>query len=116
MPVYEYGCEQCRKRRAIFFKTMSSVDLDPPCPICGGRGMVKLVSRVVTPRSEESRLEALEDAATFGGVDENDPASVARWARRVGGDVGDEMGGDLDEMVEEMAAGEGEGDGDDWEP
>jgi hypothetical protein len=57
-------------------------------------------------RSEESRLESLADPAAFGDVDESDPRSVARWARRMGGELGEDLGGDFDEMVERMEAGE----------
>ncbi|HEV1996799.1 MAG TPA: FmdB family zinc ribbon protein [Candidatus Dormibacteraeota bacterium] len=120
MPVYEYGCPTCRKRRSIFFRTMAAVESDPACPECGRRGMTKLVSRVAVPKSEESRLDELADGGTFGDVDENDPRSVARWAKKMGGQLGDEMGGDFDSLMEEMEAGEGAGGGggtaEDWSP
>ena len=120
MPVYEYGCPHCRKRRSIFFRTMAAVEVDPSCPECRNRGMTKLVSRVTVARSEESRLDDLADGGTFGDVDENDPRSVARWARKMGGELGDEMGGDFDSLMEEMeagqAAGNAGGEADDWSP
>jgi putative FmdB family regulatory protein len=121
MPIYEYGCPTCKKRRSIFFRTMGAVEADPACPECGGRGMVKLVSRVAIPKSEDARLDELADASTFGDVDESDPRSVARWAKKMGGQLGDEMGADFDDLMEEMDGGEnaGAGDGpapDDWSP
>lgn len=57
-------------------------------------------------KSEESRLEAMADPANFGDVDEQDPRSVARWARRMGKDVGEDLGPEFDEMVDRMEAGE----------
>ncbi|HYM50334.1 MAG TPA: hypothetical protein VET65_07135 [Candidatus Limnocylindrales bacterium] len=51
-------------------------------------------------------MDALADSADLAGVDENDPRSVARWARSMGSHLGDEeMGDDFDQAVEEMESG-----------
>jgi hypothetical protein len=39
-------------------------------------------------------------------VDENDPRSIARWARRMQRSMGEELGPEFDEMVEQMEAGQ----------
>jgi hypothetical protein len=80
--------------------------------------MTKLISRVATPKSEDARLEQLADASALGDVDENDPRSMARWAKQMGGQLGDELGPDFDGLMEEMESGEGAGTGaaDDWSP
>ena len=39
-------------------------------------------------------------------MDENDPRSIARWARKMGHAYGDELGDDYGEMVDRMEAGE----------
>ena len=51
-------------------------------------------------------LDDLSDAAAYGEVDENDPRSIARWARKMGHAYGDELGDDYNEMVDRMEAGE----------
>jgi len=82
--------------------------------------MRKLISRVATLRSEESRLESLADPSRLGDVDENDPKSVARWARRLGKEMGEDLGDDVDELVDQLESGELpdeggiEGDTDNW--
>lgn len=64
------------------------------------------MSRFAMVRSEESRLDALSDPSNLSGLDENDPKSMARWMKRVGGELGDELGGgELDEMVEGIESG-----------
>jgi len=63
--------------------------------------MTRLISRVARVRSEESRLESLADPSKLGGLDENDPASMARWMRRMGKEMGEDMGEDFDAMVDE---------------
>jgi hypothetical protein len=65
-------------------------------------------------------LDSFDESKMLADVDENDPRSVARWARRMSADVGEEPGPEFDEMMERMEAGEmpeevmgeeGEGDG-----
>jgi len=62
--------------------------------------MEKLVSRIATLRSEESRLDRLADPARMAGVDENDPRSVARWMKTMGREMGEEAGENFDEDVD----------------
>ncbi len=104
MPIYEYLCGACGTRQSVFFRSIPEAP-DPPCRRCGAAGMRRLVSRFSSPRSEEDRIEAMSDPATFGDFDEDDPGSVARWARRMAAETGDELGDDFDQMVEELEAG-----------
>jgi putative FmdB family regulatory protein len=105
MPIYEYGCPTCQRRRSLYFATFSAVEPDPPCPECKSRGMTRLISSVALLRGEESRLESMADPAGFGDVDEDDPRSVARWARRMKQEMGDELGPEFEEMADQIEAG-----------
>ena len=120
MPVYEYGCPNCQKRRSIFFRSQAAVEPDPACPGCGGRGMTKLISWVAVAKSEGTRLDELADGGTFGDLDEEDPRSVARWAGKLGSKLGDDLGADFSSVIEEMEAGAGAQAGgdtaEDWSP
>jgi hypothetical protein len=69
--------------------------------------MTRLISRIARVRSEESRLESLADPSKLGGLDENDPAGMARWMKRMGKELGEDMGEDIDAMVDEAMEGEG---------
>jgi hypothetical protein len=85
----------------------------PRCPRCDGLHLTRLMSRFATIRSEDDRLESLADPSQLGDLDENDPRSVARWMKKMGGAMGDDAGEDWDEMVDEATeqeAGQGEGD------
>jgi len=59
------------------------------------------MSRFTTVKSEEARLEALADPSSMGDVDENDPASMARFMKRMGQEMGDDLGDDFNEAVDE---------------
>ena len=69
------------------------------------------MSRFATVKSEEARLESLASDGSFGDLDENDPASVARFMKKMGKELGDDLGDDFESAVDEAMA-EGEGDGD----
>jgi hypothetical protein len=70
----------------------------------------RLVSRVFQLKSEDAQLEDLADPSSFGDLDENDPKSVARWARKLGSQMGEDLGDDWGEMVDRLEAGEDLGD------
>jgi putative FmdB family regulatory protein len=105
MPIYEYRCSDCGKRPSLFFRSFAVVEAAPSCPECGGEHLTRLISRTAQVLSEEGRLDRLDDSR-LGDVDENDPKSMARWARTMGQQMGDEeMGDDFDQAVDEMGDG-----------
>jgi putative FmdB family regulatory protein len=106
MPLYEYRCTACRKRVTVL-TLRASETVDATCDRCGSTALERLMSRFAMVRSEEARLDALSDPSTLGDLDENDPKSMARWMKRMGGELGDELGGDeLDEMVDSIGSGD----------
>jgi putative FmdB family regulatory protein len=107
MPIYEYRCGACRRRSSLFYQTFSAAEgAEPRCEHCGSVDVSRLVSRVAFLRSEESRLDDLADDAALADVDENDPRSIARWARKMGEQLGDEAGDEFKEMVDQLESGE----------
>lgn len=107
MPIYEYGCYDCRKRVNVFFRSFSEVETKTAaCPRCGGTHLKRLVSRVAFVRSEESRLENLADPGNLAGLDENDPKSIARWMRKMSSEMGEDLGSEFNEVVDRLEAGE----------
>ncbi len=89
--------------------------LDPVCQHCGSKDVRKLVSRVAVLRSEESRMDSLDDPSALAGLDENDPASMARWMKKMGKEMGEDAGPDfeqeIDQAVHEAEQGGGGMDG-----
>src|SRR5215813_645314 len=99
MPIYEYDCRDCRRVVSLLVLRPATAEA-PRCPRCGGTALTRVMSRFATVKSEEARLDALADDASFGDMDENDPASVARFMKKMGRELGDDVGGDLDEAVD----------------
>ncbi|MBN1426396.1 zinc ribbon domain-containing protein [Candidatus Fermentibacteria bacterium] len=118
MPLYEYACRRCGKVNTFLIGV--SVHKTPlRCTRCGGEDLDRLMSRVHHLLGEEDRMERMLDPGSLAGIDENDPKSVARWARKMGQSLGDDAGEDFDGLVDEMEdaasremAGEEPADGD----
>jgi putative FmdB family regulatory protein len=108
MPIYEYVCSECRKRSEIITFRVSE-SFTPSCRHCGSGQMERVVSRVRVRLSEETRMERMADPSRLGGLDENDPKSMALWMKNVSREMGDDFGGDIgdiDQMVDEAMAEE----------
>lgn len=105
MPIYDYRCASCRKRFAVFFRSFSEVRNAVTCQHCGGAEVSRLAPRVALTTSEDSRLDRLSDPSALGDVDESDPASVARWAKKLGREMGEDLGDEFDDAMDELAAG-----------
>ena len=102
MPIYEYRCQACSKRSSVFVRSMSTA-VKAKCEHCGSTKMSRLISRVVVPRSKSSPGDF--DESMLAGVDENDPRSMARFARRMRDEMGEDMGPEFDEAIEQMEQG-----------
>ncbi len=101
MPIYEYSCLDCNGRFQKLVQGFSD-PADLACPRCQSTHLQRAISRFARVKSEDERMEALADPSTFSGIDENDPRSIAQWAKRMGKQLGDEAGEDWDQMVEQM--------------
>jgi putative FmdB family regulatory protein len=106
MPIYEYRCQDCRRRVSLFFRSFSDIADEPVCPRCGGNRLRRVISRVSVIRSEESRLDDLADPSMLGDLDEDDPKSLARWMRKMSGEVGEEMPEEFDEVIDRLESGQ----------
>lgn len=51
-------------------------------------------------------MEDLADPSAMGGFDENDPVSIARYARKMGRELGEEMPPEFDEVVDRLESGQ----------
>ena len=51
-------------------------------------------------------MESLSDPSNFGDVDGNDPRSIGKFMRRMGNEMGEDMGPEFNEMVGRLEAGE----------
>jgi len=103
MPIYEYRCNDCGKRSSLLVLSSSH---PPPltCTYCHSAKLERILSRFAAPKSEEARLESLADPSHFGGLDENDPKSMARFMKKMGEEMGEDLGDDVEAAMDEAGA------------
>jgi putative FmdB family regulatory protein len=115
MPIYEYRCGECNRRVSLFFPSFSAAERrisagENKCPQCGSANLTRLMSRVYAHRAEDAQLNDLSDdpGTLMDGLDESDPRSIARWARRMKDSMGDEMdmGPEFDQALARIESGE----------
>jgi putative FmdB family regulatory protein len=98
MPIYEYQCVDCRKRSTVLVLNLRN-PAAPSCRHCSSANVERVLSRFAAPKSEEARLESLADPGNLGSLDENDPQSVARFMKKMGEEMGEDVG-DVDALME----------------
>jgi putative FmdB family regulatory protein len=115
MPIYEYRCQACKRRTSLFVRSVNT-EVRAKCEHCGSAKMSRAVSRFAVHRGAMN----FDDPSSLEGFDESDPRAMARFARQMADETGEDMGPEFEEMVGRMESGEspddfmdGEGSGDD---
>jgi len=111
MPLYEYWCQQCRRKLMLYSPTFS--EALPPCPQCSSNTLRRLVSTfsVRSKTYKDVYEDILSDSQLTRGMMADDPRALAEWNRRMG--QGEEVAPEYEEMLGRMDKGEmpGEPDG-----
>ena len=105
MPVYEFACNACGARVSIFVRSINAT-VTEVCDRCGATDLRRLISKVAILRPPADP-NAINKQALFDGIDYGDPRSIARWARNLHEQLGDEVGEEMDETLERFERGEG---------
>lgn len=110
MPIYEYRCQECRRRFSVFWRSFSKVEKgDVVCKHCSSPHVKRLVSRIRVLRSEENIASDMTDPSTWGNFDEDDPKSLGRFMRKMANQMGeeaDELGSDFEEVMDRLETGQ----------
>lgn len=76
------------------------------CAYCGSDKVRRRMTRVRIARSDESRLEsAANDFSGFEGL-EDDPRALGQMMRKLGGEMGEDLPAEFDEVVDRLEAGQ----------
>ena len=110
VPIYEFSCRACHRKTTALVMVRDRVG-DVRCKTCGSADLERLWSRFASPKSEEARLESMADPSALGGLDEDDPRAVAQFMKKMGREMGEDFGGDIDQAIEEEMSGGGEAEG-----
>lgn len=105
MPTYEYRCLDCRKRFEVFLKFSEYGVKKVTCPHCLSENIQRRIGKVRVARSDESRLTSLADPSNLASLDE-DPRALGKMMREMSHEVGEDMGGEFDEVVSRLESGQ----------
>ncbi len=128
MPIYEFGCPKCRVIFSFLSRKLNPERL-PVCPRCGGKKMVKAMSRFATPRGakepaapggvegeggpmpdfDDPRMERVmgEIERDIAHMDENNPRHMAHLMRKMKEVMpAGSMPKELDVAIKRLEAGE----------
>jgi len=105
MPAYEYICHACRRRARLVMTFAEYDQATPVCPHCGRAELKRRIGRVAFARSESTRLDTLMDDSALGGLDD-DPRAMGQMMRRMGDELGEDMGDEFNEVVGRLESGE----------
>ena len=105
MPIYQYDCSGCNQRVEVFFRSVKAVE-QPACPECSSKKLKRVMSRFARVRSDAQQLDDLDIDQQLGRLDGKSEADFARWSRRMGNELGDDLGADFRDMADRADAGD----------
>ncbi len=106
MPTYNFICNQCEKRFDVFLTFSEYGKKAVHCTHCQSDNIRRRMTKVRIAKSDESRLESAAD--NFSGMDgiENDPQALARMMRKMGGEMGEDLPSEFNDVVDRLEAGQ----------
>jgi putative FmdB family regulatory protein len=105
MPFYQFRCLECKKRFEVFLSYSDYGQKPVSCPHCASGNVQRRIGRIRIARSEDSRLEDLADPSSLEGL-EDDPRALGRMMRKMSQEAGEDMGGEFDEVIDRLEAGQ----------
>jgi putative FmdB family regulatory protein len=108
MPTYDYVCLDCRKRFEVQLSYSEYGTKPVACSHCASENVRRRVPRVRVMRSDESRLNNLENLADPSALDglEDDPRAMGRMMRQMGQELGEDLPPEFDEVVDRLEKGQ----------
>ncbi|MBM3182063.1 MAG: zinc ribbon domain-containing protein [Chloroflexi bacterium] len=106
MPTYDFICNACEQRFDIFMTFSEYGKKSVNCPHCGSDKVRRRMTRVRIAKTDEGRLESVaNDFSGFEGL-EDDPKALGKMMRKMGGEMGEDLPAEFDEVVDRLEAGQ----------
>ena len=106
MPLYEYRCQDCRKKYEVRLTYSEYDSYAPVCPHCNSANAQRIIRRIRVTSNDLSRLSEMADPANLDAL-EDDPRKLGRMMREMRDQVGaDDLPGEFDEVVDRLEKGQ----------
>ena len=104
MPVYEYCCNDCRRKVSLYIKSFSNMP-KAICSYCGSENLTRLFSTFAVHKTDKDIYdEMLSNSQLVERMLANDPRALAEWTRKM--DVTGETSPQSEEVLERLERGE----------
>jgi putative FmdB family regulatory protein len=106
MPTYDFICNKCEQRFDVFMTFNEYGKKSVLCTHCASSNVRRRMTKVRIAKSDESRMESAAD--DFSGMEglEDDPKALARMMRKMGGEMGEELPAEFNDVVDRLEAGQ----------
>lgn len=108
MPIYEYQCNNCRRKAEIFVHSFS-LPSNPTCTHCGSEDLSRIFSKFAVRRSKSDKSvydDILSDSKLTQGLMRNDPRALAEWSRKMSRAADEDSTPETEELMDRLEAGE----------
>jgi putative FmdB family regulatory protein len=105
MPIYEYICDNCKKRFNLRLSYEEYGKINVVCISCNSDRVIRRLTRIRLKRSDASRLEEMPDPDRLEAI-EDDPQSLGRMIRSMSEETGEDLGPEFDEVVDRLESGQ----------
>ena len=106
MPIYDFICNNCNERFEVFLTFAEYGKKTVTCVHCKSKNVRRRMTKVRIAKSDDSRIESAAD--DFSGMEgiEDDPKALARMMRKMGGEMGEDLPSEFNEVVDRLEAGQ----------
>lgn len=105
MPNYEFRCLDCKKRFEKFYTYSEYGQTPVVCPHCTSANTQRVINRVRVSHGETAYIENMADPLALGSMDK-DPRSLGTMMKKMSQQLGQDMGGEFNEVVNRLEKGE----------
>jgi putative FmdB family regulatory protein len=105
MPMYEYRCQVCNKKFGKFLSYKEYETAQVSCPFCNSPDVTRVIGKVRVTRGSFGHLSDMSDPAALDQIDD-DPRKLGKMMREMKSEVGAELGGEFDEVVDRLEKGQ----------
>lgn len=105
MPVYEYKCEDCGERFAMFYKTYADYDAATPrCPACGSVDLARLITSVTVQKPSRD-YATMSSGEMLSVLESGDSRQVGEMFQQIGGSD-PALGAEYHDATQKLLGGE----------
>lgn len=106
MPTYDFFCNNCKKQFEVFMTFNEYGKKAVRCAHCESENVRRRMTKVRIAKSDENRMESMANGFPGFEGSEDDPKALGQMMRKMGGEMGEELPEEFNEVVGRLEAGQ----------